>query len=96
MTDLFHFAATVLLATVGLALVRAFRGPGAVDRIMAAQLVGTGVIGVALTLGAARRDMTMLGAALVATLLAAVVVVAYVGARRPPAGSPPETGEDRR
>ena len=86
MTDLFHFAATVLLATVGLALVRAFRGPGAVDRIMAAQLVGTGVIGVALTLGAARRDMTMLDAALVATLLAAVVVVAYVGTRRPPAG----------
>ena len=95
MTDLFHFAATVLLATVGLALVRALRGPGPVDRIMAAQLVGTGVIGVALTLGAARRDVTMLDAALVATLLAAVVVVAYVGARRLPAGSPPEAGEDR-
>lgn len=89
MTDLFYFAATVLLASVGLALVRAFRGPAPVDRIMAAQLVGTGVIGVALTLGAARRDTTMLDAALVATLLAAVVVFAYVGARTP------RNGEDR-
>ena len=44
MTGLFYAAAMALLVTVALALVRAWKGPGTIDRIMAAQLVGTGVI----------------------------------------------------
>lgn len=94
MTDVFYVAATVLLATVGLALARAVRGPGPVDRIMAAQLTGTGVIGIALLLGAARRDASMLDAALVATLLAAVAVVAYVGSRRSTGASRDRSDEE--
>lgn len=89
MTGLFYAAAMALLVTVALALVRAWKGPGTIDRIMAAQLVGTGVIGVALTLGAARGDATMLDAALVATLLAALAVAAFVASRAR------KDGEDR-
>ncbi|KRW97707.1 MULTISPECIES: monovalent cation/H+ antiporter complex subunit F [Alphaproteobacteria] len=93
MTGLFYAAAMALLVTVALALVRAWKGPGTIDRIMAAQLVGTGVIGVALTLGAARGDATMLDAALVATLLAALAVAAFVASRAPRGAR--KDGEDR-
>lgn len=93
MTGLFYAAATALLVTVALALVRAWKGPGTIDRIMAAQLVGTGVIGVALTLGAARGDATMLDAALVATLLAALAVAAFVASQA--ARGDRQDGEDR-
>lgn len=81
MADPFMQAAVVILATVAAALIRAFWGPGRVDRIMAAQLVGTGVIGIALTLGAARQEAAMLDAALIGTLLATVSVSAYVRGR---------------
>jgi multicomponent Na+:H+ antiporter subunit F len=78
MSDSFMLAATLLLATVGAALIRAWRGPTRADRIMAVQLVGTGVVGVAVTLGAARGDAAMLDAALVGTLLATVAVTTFV------------------
>lgn len=45
---------------------------------MAAQLAGTGVIGVAVVLGAARGDAAFLDAALIGTLLAAIAVTAFV------------------
>lgn len=78
MADVFTFAAAVLLLTVATALLRCWKGPGRVDRIMAAQLAGTGMVGIALALGAARRDPAMLDAALTGTLLAAVLVSAFV------------------
>ncbi len=56
---------------------------------MAAQLVGTGVIGVAVMLGAARRDATMLDAALIGAVLAAVTVTAFVRARPAASAAPP-------
>lgn len=45
---------------------------------MAAQLVATSGVGVALTLGAARDDASMLDAALVGTVLASVAILAFV------------------
>ena len=48
------------------------------ERILAAQLAGTGVIGVAVVLGAARGDAAFLDAALIGTLLAAIAVTAFV------------------
>ena len=81
MPDVFMLAAVLLLATLGVALMRAVRGPGRVDRIMAAQLVATGGVGVALVLGAARNDPSMLDAVLIGTLLASVAVSAYVRGR---------------
>ncbi|SCY98167.1 monovalent cation/H+ antiporter complex subunit F [Microvirga guangxiensis] len=89
MHDAFTFAAVILLVTVAAALVRCWKGPARVDRIMAAQLVGTGVIGIAVALGTARRDPAMLDAALTGTLLAAVLVSAFVRGS-PSAGARPE------
>lgn len=82
MADWFTLAAIFLLLTVGAALIRCWRGPGPVERIMAAQLAGTGVIGVAVALGAARGDAALLDAALIGTLLAAVAVTAFVSGGR--------------
>ena len=78
MADWFTLAAVFLLLSVAVALVRCWRGPGPVERIMAAQLAGTGVIGVAVVLGAARGDAAFLDAALIGTLLAAIAVTAFV------------------
>ena len=44
MADLLLAAAGFVLAMVALGLVRILRGPGDADRIMAAQLLGTGGI----------------------------------------------------
>lgn len=91
MADWFHLAALVLLATVAVALVRCWRGPGRIDRIMAAQLAGTGAIGVAVVLGAARGDAAMLDAALIGAALAAVTVAAFARTR---AGSDEDGADD--
>ncbi len=93
MPDVFMLAAVLLLATLGVALMRAVRGPGRVDRIMAAQLVATGGVGVALVLGAARNDPSMLDAVLIGTLLASVAVSAYVRGRT--LGQPETDGPGR-
>lgn len=77
-TDHFMIAAIALLLALALALFRAWRGPRAIDHVMAAQLVATTGVGVALTLGAARDDASMLDAALVATVLASVAILAFV------------------
>lgn len=94
MTEAFMLAAVLLLASMAAALVRAWRGPTSVDRIMAVQLVGTGMVGVAIALGAARNEAAMLDAALVATLLAAVAVSAFV--RRPEGPAAPHAASDPR
>ncbi|WP_181708706.1 monovalent cation/H+ antiporter complex subunit F [Chthonobacter rhizosphaerae] len=98
MSDAFTLAATALLLTVATALLRCWKGPGRVDRIMAAQLAGTGMVGITVALGAARRDPAMLDAALTASLLAAVLVSAFVRAnpfagRRPERTGNPESAE---
>ena len=78
MADAFTLAAAVLLLTVAAALLRCWKGPERVDRIMAAQLAGTGMVDIAIALSVARRDPAMLDAALTGTLLAAVLVSAFV------------------
>jgi len=78
--------AVVLLTALG--LVRLLRGPGDADRMMAAQLFGTGGI-TALLLGATISDPAIVDAALTLALLAAFASVAFVkygaGLGRPPA-----------
>lgn len=54
MNSVFLIAAAGVLATVVLGLVRVVRGPAATDRLMAAQLLGTGGIA-ALLLSRSRR-----------------------------------------
>lgn len=92
MHDAFTFAAIFLLLTVTAALLRCWKGPGRVDRIMAAQLAGTGAIGIAIALGTARRDPAMLDAALTGTLLASLLVSAFVRGGRPAGTRPDPSG----
>ena len=74
----FLFAAGVfVLATVALGLTRILRGPGDADRIMAAQLLGTGGVATLLLFGATQVDNAVLDLALTLTLLAAFVSVAF-------------------
>jgi multicomponent Na+:H+ antiporter subunit F len=81
--DFLLAGAGFVLATVALGLVRILRGPGDADRIMAAQLLGTGGIAVLLLLAQAMSAPAAVDVALILALLAAFVSVAFVkGATR--------------
>jgi multicomponent Na+:H+ antiporter subunit F len=89
MVDFLLGAAAFILAMVALGLVRVLRGPGNADRIMAAQLLGTGGIAVVLLLGAATGEGATIDVALTLALLAAFATLAFVKAKLPraPGGS---------
>jgi multicomponent Na+:H+ antiporter subunit F len=74
-------AAAFILAMVALGLLRILRGPGNADRIMAAQLLGTGGIATVLLLGAATGESATLDVALTLALLAAFAAFAFVKAK---------------
>lgn len=76
MTGFFFIAGTFLLFVVAVGLVRILRGPEAEDRMMAAQLLGSGGIAV-LLLGAGGGVSAALDVALVFALLAAFVPVVF-------------------
>jgi multicomponent Na+:H+ antiporter subunit F len=63
---------------VALGLVRILRGPGDADRIMAAQLLGTGGTAVLLLMSEAMSLPAAVNVALSLALLAAFVSVAFV------------------
>jgi multicomponent Na+:H+ antiporter subunit F len=74
----FLLAASVfVLAMVAVGLVRILRGPGDADRVMAAQLLGTGGIAALLLLGAAIGEGAAADVALTIALLAAFASVAF-------------------
>ena len=77
MADFLLAAACFVLATVAIGLVRILTGPGDADRVMAAQLLGTGGIAVLLLLAKATEAPTLTDVALVLALLAAFVSVAF-------------------
>ena len=70
-------AGVFVLVTVALGLARILRGPGDADRIMAAQLLGTGGVATLLLFGAVAEDNTVLDVALTLALLAAFVSVTF-------------------
>jgi multicomponent Na+:H+ antiporter subunit F len=74
-------AAAFILAMVALGLLRILRGPGDADRIMAAQLLGTGGIAAVLLLGAATGEAAAVDVALTLALLAAFAAFAFVKAK---------------
>ncbi|MBR0682690.1 multiple resistance and pH regulation protein F [Roseomonas eburnea] len=78
MAELLQLAALLVLLTVAAGLLRILRGPGAADRVMAAQLLGTGGIAVLVLLAAATATPALLDAALTLALLAAFAAVALV------------------
>jgi multicomponent Na+:H+ antiporter subunit F len=92
MAEFFLAAAGFVLAAVALGLLRVLRGPGQADRLMAAQLLGTGGIAVLLLLAQAVPAPGLVDAALVLALLAAFVSAAFVDAA---AAAPPARGDRR-
>jgi multicomponent Na+:H+ antiporter subunit F len=74
-------AAAFILGMVALGLLRVLRGPGDADRIMAAQLLGTGGIAAVLLLGAASGEAATVDVALTLALLAAFAAFAFVKAK---------------
>jgi multicomponent Na+:H+ antiporter subunit F len=73
-------AATFVLLTVAVGLLRILLGPGDADRLMAAQLLGTGGIAAVLLLGAASGEAAAIDVALTLALLAAFASFAFVKA----------------
>ena len=80
MADFLFAAAGFVLAMVALGLIRVLRGPSDADRIMAAQLLGTGGIAALLLLAGATGTAAAVNVALILALLAAFVSVAFVTA----------------
>jgi len=78
MADFLLAAAGFVLVTVAVGLVRILSGPGDADRIMAAQLLGTGGIAALLLLAQAMSVPAAIDVGLVLALLAAFVSVAFV------------------
>lgn len=85
MTDFLLAAAIFVLAMVALGLVRILRGPGDADRMMAAQLLGTGGIAGLLLAGTATGEAATIDVALTLALLAAFASFAFVKAQPEPA-----------
>ncbi len=76
MTDFLSIATVILSISLGLGLVRVFKGPSIEDRMMSAQLVGTTGIGLLLIFGTLLDMPSSIDVALVLALLAAVSVAA--------------------
>lgn len=94
MTGAYLLAALVLLGSVAVAFWRVARGPTDPDRMLGAQLAGTGGIGAVLLIGAAAGEAAAIDVALVIALLAAFGAVAFVKAETRGGTGDPE-GEDR-
>ncbi len=93
MPEFLMAASAFVLAMVGLSLVRILRGPGNAERMMAAQLVGTGGIAGVLLAGAATGAPATADVALTLALLATFSAIAFVKKGTPdspdaPAGPP--------
>jgi multicomponent Na+:H+ antiporter subunit F len=94
MSDYLMFAAFIVLATVAVGLFRVLRGPAKVDRLMAAQLLGSGGVAVLLLIGVATDVSYVVDVALTLAVLAAFASGAFViNALRPPPGAAPEGSE---
>lgn len=90
MHDFLLLSAIFVLAVTGAGLLRLLYGPGRADRIMSAQLLGTGGIAVLLLLGAAKSMPAAVDVALTLALLAAFVSAAFVRAATAPDATGPE------
>ena len=78
MVDFLVASAGFVLTMVAVGLVRVLRGPANADRMMAAQLLGTGGIAALLLMAVARDADALVDVALILALLAAFTSVAFV------------------
>lgn len=72
------WVAVFILISVALGLIRILRGPTAADRMLAAQLFGTGGVAILLILAHAMQMPSLVDVALIYALLAAVTMVVFV------------------
>lgn len=93
MTLWLSFVAAGVLASLAGALWRVWRGPRRADRMMGAQLVGTGGVAVLMLL-APLGSWAALDVALVLALLAALAAVGFVKATSPDGAGDPEEEEE--
>ena len=93
MTEFLLAASAFVLAMVALGLVRVLRGPDNADRMMAAQLLGTGGIAALLLLGTAAGEAATADVALTLALLATFAAIAFVKKGSPRSPDVPENGE---
>jgi multicomponent Na+:H+ antiporter subunit F len=87
-------AAGFVLIMVALGLIRVLRGPGDADRMMAAQLFGTGGIASLLLTGAATGQEARADVALTLALLATFASIAFVKKGTARSADAPETTDD--
>ncbi|MFO0875514.1 MAG: monovalent cation/H+ antiporter complex subunit F [Phycisphaerales bacterium] len=87
-------AAGFVLALVAAGLLRILRGPAVADRLMAAQLLGTGGIAALVLLGVATAEDSALDVALILALLAPFATIAFVKGAADSAAADPEGAEE--
>lgn len=94
MTEFLLAAAGAVMATVVLGMVRILRGPGDADRVMAAQLLGTGGVAALLLSGIARGRPASIDLALTLAVLAAFASIGFVKGAALRQDETPEPDED--
>jgi multicomponent Na+:H+ antiporter subunit F len=87
MSKLLAVSALALILSLFLGLLRVVRGPGAGDRMLAMQLIGTAGVGLLLLLSQLLELAALIDVALILALLAAVAAAAFTGQEL-------ETGDD--
>jgi multicomponent Na+:H+ antiporter subunit F len=81
MTELLSLSVLALMLSLSLGLVRVLLGPGAGNRMLATQLIGTTGVGMLLLLGSLFEQPALFDVALILALLAAVAAAAFTGVR---------------
>lgn len=95
MTEFLLAAAAFVVLMVAMGLWRVLRGPGAADRMMATQLLGTGGIAAVLLIGTATGEGAAIDIALTLALLAAFASFAFVKAQTDASLPAPSPGGER-
>jgi multicomponent Na+:H+ antiporter subunit F len=78
MTVIYYSAAAFILAMIALGLLRVLWAPSSTDRMMAAQLIGSGGVAVLLLLSAAAEIPAVVDVALMLAILAVFASVGFV------------------
>jgi multicomponent Na+:H+ antiporter subunit F len=95
MAEFLLAASAFVLAMTALGLARVLRGPTDADRMMSAQLLGTGGVGALLLFGVATGASAAVDVALTLALLAAFASIGFVKAGRPEQHDHPATTDRR-
>jgi multicomponent Na+:H+ antiporter subunit F len=82
MADFLAAAGVIVLCFVAVGLIRVLRGPATADRMMAAQLLGTGGAAALILFAVARGDAAIVDVAVLLALLAAFASAAFVTTAR--------------